>query len=382
MNNLILWYDKIDSMNLNDGTRFIRSNSVLLPKLQRYNISYCNKQIGEHFNTDDFNMYVIELLDVESSDNFFISLKCNIAFLKKVKVVFYYPREGFELGKWYIDINNFCEANNLDAFFVYADIDIEAKAARDYIKPIYIDHFISDYYDTITELGLSQTSIKTNTIKTKDFLCYNGKSRPMRLMLISDLYKHNLDNNYISCTGGGTDLDIAGAIDFFRYRNKSSDYFEHFIQTRLPIYLDKGTNDFGMVIENSINYSHYEDTYFSVVTETLTSPRFITEKTYKAIFIGHPFIVLGPCGLLKYLRDLGFYTFEEFFDESYDAEEDIAARYNMVLNNIIDFCKLPQKEKQSKFESVKSKLEYNKKHYILLAQENRLEQVLERIYVG
>ena len=46
---------------------------------------------------------------------------------------------------------------------------------------------------------------------------------------------------------------------------------------------------------------------------------FITEKTFRPIACGHPFIVLGNNNILKTLHDLGFETFGSLWDESYDT---------------------------------------------------------------
>ena len=53
----------------------------------------------------------------------------------------------------------------------------------------------------------------------------------------------------------------------------------------------------------------------------------------------HPFIILGCPYTLRYLRGLGFKTFPEFFDESYDMIEDVRERYDAVLKNILELNK-------------------------------------------
>lgn len=64
----------------------------------------------------------------------------------------------------------------------------------------------------------------------------------------------------------------------------------------------------------------YQETYFNIVTETKIHAAnkllFVSEKIYKPIINLQPFIVLGSCGTLGYLRSLGFKTFD--LDESYD----------------------------------------------------------------
>ena len=42
---------------------------------------------------------------------------------------------------------------------------------------------------------------------------------------------------------------------------------------------------------------------------------FITEKTFKPIMYGHPFIVLGNPGIMSQLESWGFMTFNNLFDQ-------------------------------------------------------------------
>lgn len=81
----------------------------------------------------------------------------------------------------------------------------------------------------------------------------------------------------------------------------------------------------------------YNSTAFSIVAETTVwrdEPLFITEKTFKPIAFQHPFIVFGQTGLLTYIRELGFETFENIFDESYDAEHEVDTRLASIVNQI------------------------------------------------
>ena len=79
-------------------------------------------------------------------------------------------------------------------------------------------------------------------------------------------------------------------------------------------------NVWGFAFENSENY---KSTYFSIVTETLFYEfgNYLSEKTWKPIAHLHPFIFVGRPGMLKFLHSLGFKTFSEYWDESYDTVE-------------------------------------------------------------
>jgi hypothetical protein len=84
----------------------------------------------------------------------------------------------------------------------------------------------------------------------------------------------------------------------------------------------------------------YIDTYFSLVTETVTdSYSFRTEKIWKPIAIGHPWIAVANAGFYKDIRNLGFKTFEHLIDESFDLIEDSQQRVSRIAEVVEDLCK-------------------------------------------
>ena len=94
------------------------------------------------------------------------------------------------------------------------------------------------------------------------------------------------------------------------------------------------------------NASWYDQTCFSMVLESIVDPPvnntvFITEKTYKPIAFRHPFVIMGQPGSLKLLKSLGFETFENMFDESYDTEPDWLKRLDCLVNIVQQFNKQP-----------------------------------------
>ncbi len=90
---------------------------------------------------------------------------------------------------------------------------------------------------------------------------------------------------------------------------------------------------------NYFNPSWYDDTAFSIVAETRVDSEyfFISEKTFKPIAFYHPFVILGPLGILKYLRSIGFETYENLFDESYDDESDLVLRVKKIVANVKNY---------------------------------------------
>ena len=81
----------------------------------------------------------------------------------------------------------------------------------------------------------------------------------------------------------------------------------------------------------------YIDTVCSMVSETNDNDYeiFMTEKIWKPIMAQHIFIVHGNYLYLQRLREMGFKTFGNYFDESYDLEQDPTSR----INKIVALCK-------------------------------------------
>jgi hypothetical protein len=94
-----------------------------------------------------------------------------------------------------------------------------------------------------------------------------------------------------------------------------------------------------------INPAWFNQTCFSVAAESFREPAsavtFLTEKTYKVIAGQHPFMIYGASGALELLREQGFETFDNLFDESYDTAADFETKIKIICSNIDRFEKRP-----------------------------------------
>jgi len=89
----------------------------------------------------------------------------------------------------------------------------------------------------------------------------------------------------------------------------------------------------------------YNSTYFSLVVETkeqlpLNGIPFVTEKSFKPMAFQHPFQIHGAVGTLQYIKEQGFVTYDNVFDESYDllAGTD---RLKKIQQNLREFNQEP-----------------------------------------
>lgn len=109
------------------------------------------------------------------------------------------------------------------------------------------------------------------------------------------------------------------------------------------------------------NLEEYGQSWFSVVTETemRPEPSRITEKPFKPLVNFHPMLVLGNPGALRMVRDFGFATFEEVFDESYDDELDPRKRFDLVYREFTRLCRLDESELLKIEQRIADKLIFN-----------------------
>jgi hypothetical protein len=82
---------------------------------------------------------------------------------------------------------------------------------------------------------------------------------------------------------------------------------------------------------------HFDDSYLHIVLETLydaeqSGGAFLTEKTFKPIRHAQPFLIFGTAHSLTTLRNLGYKTFDDVIDNSYDLEQDNTERFKKTVN--------------------------------------------------
>jgi hypothetical protein len=84
---------------------------------------------------------------------------------------------------------------------------------------------------------------------------------------------------------------------------------------------------------------HYHRFQVELVAETMCSgiTFFPTEKTFRPITGRRPFLIFGPVNFLNNLQQLGFKTYSECWDESYDQLEgqDRWQAIQLIINHII-----------------------------------------------
>jgi hypothetical protein len=122
------------------------------------------------------------------------------------------------------------------------------------------------------------------------------------------------------------------------------------------------------------NYAEAQDSLVYVPTETVYFGKrlHITEKTFKAIALEMPFVLVAPAGSLEYMRSYGFKTFAGIFDESYDVETDDSRRIEKVTRLLKDLDTLSVAERQQIHRACLPIVQHNFEHFYGQGLENIL----------
>jgi hypothetical protein len=184
-----------------------------------------------------------------------------------------------------------------------------------------------------------------------------------RLEMLYHIFKNNLTHNHISCPNmcPAEHISIHDAIKLLI--GKYPDIESIFAQQTLPINFANET-DHPM---HSCWLSLFDESVESLlylVTETVATGRrwHLTEKTFKPIALGMPFVIVGTRGSLEYLRSYGFRTFGDIWDESYDdADDDV--RIEKIAKLLKDLDDLSADQKQQIFKSAHNVIQHNWNHF-------------------
>jgi hypothetical protein len=178
-----------------------------------------------------------------------------------------------------------------------------------------------------------------NAVKIKDYcLPFNSLNRAHR--------NHRTEHLYFLAEHKLTGLVSGGAwfathsIDPPVYQTVDYNHYKTVLINNYPKTVD--VLDLVNQVPNLINNIEiYERSQLTVVTEShfnQTGGLFITEKTFRPLLVGHPFMILGQKGTLEKLRSWGFQTDFDGVDQSYDLIEDDRKRFLQFHQSLRNWC--------------------------------------------
>ena len=287
-----LFGNQLGNFKINSVEYYINNNIDFI-----YPIILFDNKLFQNYNTIDFDKEL-----VESINN------------KQCRIVFVYILEGyFNNIKW---INNLCQkykfdkediiviTSNLIDFSNYNFTLIQYNYFGNHIQFLSVSKL-----DDITLKNFRLNYTKFLNVRSKlHFLCFNGIPRLNRILIFDVLNQNKkLIGKSITSLRG---FDRNHYYDVPNWENQK---------------IGGGAR---------LNIQAHLDCFVNIVTETLfdIDSIFISEKIYKPIYLCQPFIVFGNPYTLKKLKELGYKTFDKWWDESYDNEMDVNKRFDKIVN--------------------------------------------------
>ena len=176
-------------------------------------------------------------------------------------------------------------------------------------------------------------------IKVKDYcLPFNSLNRAHRNHRTEHLYF--LAENKLSGLVSGGAWFATDPIDSPVYQTVEYNHYKTVLTANYPKTVD--VLDLVNQVPNLVNNLEiYENSQLTVVTEShfnQTGGLFITEKTFRPLLVGHPFMILGQKGTLAKLRSWGFRTDFDGIDQSYDNITDDRERFLQFHQALRNWC--------------------------------------------
>ncbi|MBO01948.1 MAG: hypothetical protein CMG35_12160 [Candidatus Marinimicrobia bacterium] len=127
--------------------------------------------------------------------------------------------------------------------------------------------------------------------------------------------------------------------------------------------------------------SYYDESFCAIVNETrfAQATGLLTEKIMMPMLNCKPFIMVGPPGNLEYMKRWGFETFSDYWDESYDKEEQHDKRLAKILGLIDWIGSKSIEELQDLYERMLPTLMFNQVRILDLQEQLLAEPITKNI---
>lgn len=264
---------------------------------------------------------------------------------KTAKIVFFYITEG--------DLTNVEWIEQLSIKYQFSKEDIVVISTNlleipsEHITIIPYNFFVDDLeFIDIVKVDKNSVKkfqneylkyIKNNSLnkKSKHFLCFNGIPRLNRLLMFGTLQTNPKlkDTTISSLRNTNTNNPNTFYNEVIQNTTNTTliDFYKTYDATQNNSY---DTTNWEKIYSwgGFINDTAHNSTFLNIVTETMWNNEsiFFTEKTYKPMYMCQPFILFGNPYSLKKLKELGFKTFDKWWDESYDSELDLNIRLEKI----------------------------------------------------
>lgn len=245
------------------------------------------------------------------------------------------------------------------------------------------------YFTRMTNKNIKHNFVANTETRNKKIVCLNNYNKWHRSEVVQYLRDNQmLSDTHTSYINGPPHLqtqNISLGTNFDAVDTETSDNIGEW-QDSPPFEI---MNDAYTYVATETFYTDENLTYaYGDVDLGLGQATFITEKTLKGFYYELPMLVVGTPRTLVSLRELGFKTFPEFFNETYDEQICPNIRMGLIKNNIKDIMSkdLNYLHKLYWSDNVQAKLKHNRElffDYVRNSSTNKYDSRLqEGFYKG
>jgi hypothetical protein len=297
---------------------------------------------------------------------------------RNLKILFYY-HEGDDPKRIKARLDSLCEQNGLTVdVYRLASGNTAAEGLEQCTH--FCDHELLYSMRNKDIVAKPVEFLKTGVPMRSSFLLLSRSHKWWRATVLADLQRQGLLTNAV--WSYNTVLDVGDRIADCPIQLDRLD-----IRSDLEAFLKSGPyscDDLTAAAHNDHSLhvqEHYDRTAVSIVLETHfdadgSGGAFLTEKTFKCLKHGHPFVVFAPAGSLASLRSMGYRTFDHCIDNTYDHITDNTDRYLAVIATI---RKLALVDPNRLYNSCVEDLEHNQQVF-LASKQDRLNTLYERLH--
>jgi len=270
-------------------------------------------------------------------------------------------------GDVYLDFNP--EAPDLTALGLYALLDqFEFRHVtivtnnpfeqhdRYFVSNQSFRYFLSKYYEIDPALQVWNHN--------KVFMALYGRPTAARLGLAAHLSSRHESASHVHLAYGinSDELHMYELDKLLTYDANSIEPAGQLLR-RMPLHLaspDNYVNTGYNYDKESVLTNYYADILVDVVGETFVQGKTFlpTEKTTRPMLLKKPFVVFASANYLDYLHQLGFRTFCEFWDETYDGYQG-RERYLRILKLLDHIAGISRKDLIDMYQGMQSVLQHN-----------------------
>lgn len=393
----------------NSGISRFTPSPVATSCIRRFNVEYKQVDFGitESNNTDNTNVIIIPTGVAHSPTDWcgYVDLnKCYDNAMNKSYSVLYYLKpeylkrlqdktafllldqthEGYHaewLFEWFHDMCNQYEVSPTQIIYITGDLDVTSKY-ESWCKTNLIDNKLvtigyPHFEHVIHKEAANRIAIrKENPVpniakhllhkKNNQIYVYNclqKRARAHRAWMYRELFNSSLlESGIVSMNK----FEVHKS--YYEGKTICQEDYDRFINY-LPVFPPAKTTTYEQDTFESVTGGKYItdlnddvmlDSWVTVVSEASFAENqcFISEKSFKPIVGHHPFIIYGNKGSLAKLHEMGYRTFNKWWDESYDTL-DTWERLSAIINILRSLQKMSRQELYTMFCDMREVLKHN-----------------------